>query len=631
MPKVTLNDIATSIRDLEVVWYSLWVRAWVGEDPLFVPLNNSANKQETWFSESLGEEFRRQFKANGFLVREDYRQGLDDIAHYYTTATFREDSLLPNSPSSFIPLTPSPSSPTILYPMTPNTTSPRSPLNSPTKPDRRRGDYLLRLGRHSSLALTDTHVARHDCAGGVLVSGQAEIGKTIFLAFLLLMRLRAHLPTIWIDNPDYLIYFNHNGVHEIQLSRLDPAAKWRIFPLPNTWVLCDSNYGLAKPPSKMLALDLFTVIAGSSHLDWSRNLAASSGIVSKWFMQPWETSELMAAQPSWRTLITAEDIQKFCAIFGTAPGMVRRNAEIQQSYENLMQDLTAPMTSEALETIVEDVVGSNVQSAIASGVFKIVPCRDRTKCRVDLVSKDILKHIYHRCLIKQPNKVLAIFRSLSFAYDRFAPCLSGFLLEKIYHNVFLRGVQTAIYPLGTVRNPDGSACNRWRPQPYDTESDRTKCYLTVSAGTRLSRFITAPVSSPRVWSIHKRPNHKTISPVQSVPFYMADLVTLHHPLHRSGYFLPDGTMRASADSFVLNLKDMEAVVFQVAMDDVHRVEALGFVMLRNLGVLKIVYVAVVPKGRHVEFVVDERVDKEELVDEQYMVELDAQQLTSVFP
>ncbi|KAF8342458.1 hypothetical protein F5887DRAFT_974351 [Amanita rubescens] len=85
-------------------------------------------------------------------------------------------------------------------------------------------------------------------SGGVVVTGQPGIGKTIFLFYVLLHRLSAGLPTAFQVFDDRFFLFTETGAEE-----LDVVAKSGLKLPPGTWALTNSGDLIEQPCSAFLS------------------------------------------------------------------------------------------------------------------------------------------------------------------------------------------------------------------------------------------------------------------------------------------------------------------------------------------------------------------------------------------
>jgi hypothetical protein len=123
--------------------------------------------------------------------------------------------------------------------------------------------------------------------GGLVITGQPGIGKTLFLKYALLRALKDHIPVVYCNNTTRLFIFDGDGCHPLSLQS-------ETFPLPKgALCLVDSHSDLIQPSCEFFhAANLSYVVQAVSPKPkcwrkWSKQQRAP-----KWVMGLWTRDEM---------------------------------------------------------------------------------------------------------------------------------------------------------------------------------------------------------------------------------------------------------------------------------------------------------------------------------------------------
>ncbi|KAK0200934.1 hypothetical protein DFS33DRAFT_1090415 [Desarmillaria ectypa] len=105
-------------------------------------------------------------------------------------------------------------------------------------------------------------------AKGFIIIGHPGIGKSIFLFYVLLLRLQASKPTILVTHPDKVTLFLQHGIFSISMADFKAA----VHIIPNTaWCLVGCNESLKTVPEAIFNTPFFILHAAlpkRKHLQW---------------------------------------------------------------------------------------------------------------------------------------------------------------------------------------------------------------------------------------------------------------------------------------------------------------------------------------------------------------------------
>jgi len=124
---------------------------------------------------------------------------------------------------------------------------------------------------------------------------QLVSGKSVQSLLILILRLHAHLPTIWQDSDTSATLFTNEGVFQLSFDNVTLATLTSFgdyFP-PCTWLLFDSfNLETERWP-KLSHTGIFTVQSSSPRA--KRFAWTSKTNMSMWYMRPFTLAELIMA------------------------------------------------------------------------------------------------------------------------------------------------------------------------------------------------------------------------------------------------------------------------------------------------------------------------------------------------
>ncbi|PBK92689.1 hypothetical protein ARMGADRAFT_1080759 [Armillaria gallica] len=120
-------------------------------------------------------------------------------------------------------------------------------------------------------------------AKGFVIMGHPGIGKTIFLYYVLLLRLQASQPTILVTHPDKVTIFLRHGVFFVSMTDFEDVM--HVIPT-NAWCLVDANE---------------TALPKRKHLRWANK---TIGIL-RYVMKPFSLSELIIGYENFITSFTS--------------------------------------------------------------------------------------------------------------------------------------------------------------------------------------------------------------------------------------------------------------------------------------------------------------------------------------
>ncbi|EJD05294.1 uncharacterized protein FOMMEDRAFT_139750 [Fomitiporia mediterranea MF3/22] len=161
-------------------------------------------------------------------------------------------------------------------------------------PDERIEDIELFPPHNPFMGLDVKLVRQRDIICGLIITGTPGIGKTLFLLYVLALRLLARQTTVLQLKKNEFIIFEAAGVFSCEKMN----AGIRFLP-EHTWFLVDSNREIIEPPDLFLEACFLSsrrlIVAASPREQRFAFTSKCGWIVTKW-MYPFESWEYIAAR-----------------------------------------------------------------------------------------------------------------------------------------------------------------------------------------------------------------------------------------------------------------------------------------------------------------------------------------------
>ncbi|KDQ06434.1 hypothetical protein BOTBODRAFT_193036 [Botryobasidium botryosum FD-172 SS1] len=133
-----------------------------------------------------------------------------------------------------------------------------------------------------------------------ILHGHPGVGKTLWLKYILVLRLLAGLPTIFVDNAQHLNIFNGAGAFKYKdyETELGGLAQWKFSTAmtDGCWRMVDSNDSLLRVPTFITGLRQFMMQAASPCAQRTKWVHRVTHPHIPYFMKPWTLSELIAGR-----------------------------------------------------------------------------------------------------------------------------------------------------------------------------------------------------------------------------------------------------------------------------------------------------------------------------------------------
>ncbi|KAI0000819.1 hypothetical protein BJV74DRAFT_820874 [Russula compacta] len=301
----------------------------------------------------------------------------------------------------------------------------------------RRGKILVREEYHVALRALETEKTYTE---GAYVTGQPGIGKTLFLAYVLVVRLEKQQTVAWqpVDgSPFYVLLRDTATIHSI--SDTDPLDDFA--PI---WGLSDSNFMVRTPPSIFVENSpLIRAIQATSPRrdrwkDWSKHAGAECYVMDIW-------SEMEIAHLAGVLNLDAGRMTFLAREWGGVPRTLLHFLDQGLSDELIEEDYEAqaPEAVRKCNEMVSSVVQNDLPGEAPSRFFFCRPHThpelgvNRRRSRTIVPTATLLRILGEALQMQDNNIRLAFFPALKQYKD--TRSAAGFIYENWFHNFLIAG------------------------------------------------------------------------------------------------------------------------------------------------------------------------------------------------
>ncbi|KAF9242008.1 hypothetical protein BU15DRAFT_44449 [Melanogaster broomeanus] len=274
---------------------------------------------------------------------------------------------------------------------------------------------------------------------GAVVIGQPGIGKTFFLIYALVERLRKELPTAFQFDPDVYLLFTENGVTSHPTNDDEPLALW-----DEIWALSDSNDMTINPAGAFRSLNIRVIQATSPDAkrwkEWRKQYKARVYIMDNWTRE--ELSGLATVSG-----LGIERMVHLANEWGPSPRQlleIGNDEEMEHSFQRHINASASDFVSNAGQVISSlSLLDFPLGKTGPSSLIFIRPRRDgpervfRMECEVYVPTTTIL-HFITRALLKQDAHIRLQFFSATGSHASMRSA-AGYVFEQWVHTRFISG------------------------------------------------------------------------------------------------------------------------------------------------------------------------------------------------
>ncbi|KAH7885728.1 hypothetical protein F5I97DRAFT_1144127 [Phlebopus sp. FC_14] len=273
---------------------------------------------------------------------------------------------------------------------------------------------------------------------GACVIGQPGIGKTAFLIYALVERLRARIPVAFQYYPDTYLLFTEDNVAAYTEDDIGPLR-----PLPGVWALSDSNQANFLPFSAATMFPMVRVFQATSPATRRWKEWTKQSNIDLYIMDVWRSEELAGL-----AAILGLDIHRMVELasrWGPSPRTLLkllRGVRDEMSYEAVVKGAVDEFVWQSRDWLAQ-AYSLNLENTGPSSVIFIRPQRrksgfiDRTTCDPFIPTGTIVQYI-SEALMKQQAQIQTTF----FSVMSTRPCArsaAGYIFENAVHAYFLSG------------------------------------------------------------------------------------------------------------------------------------------------------------------------------------------------
>ncbi|KAH8109926.1 hypothetical protein DFH11DRAFT_1623885, partial [Phellopilus nigrolimitatus] len=372
-------------------------------------------------------------------------------------------------------------------------------------------------------------------ADGVAVLGHPGIGKSLFLHFILCLRMLAGQPTVLQTQPENLYILNDEGVFRVDCPIRASLNVFQDFLPRSTWCLVDSTLHMKGVSAVALGLQLFIVQAASprkDHLKWLKKSSAS-----KYFMKPWTLSELIAGRMLQETseMLTERQLENFFVKYGPTARIAYAWAPLPLKYEDELKSAIGSLRSlQQLKDILHDSMLLDFNHDLSHKFLLVLPRAFRDQLSITFPSK----HVYD--LLRQ-SRVLQFEHAAAVLYN---------FLDRITTRAAARYILGEEFQIA-LRNG-----GQWSTKP-----------LTRNAGEQNVTWTKPSSEAPSTWlcfgfggKVLQISNTKL--PGDPQPITTTYLVRGQNLELKDGFYCPSARNQETFNAFVYEVQEKRATVFQ---------------------------------------------------------------------
>ncbi|KAL5480156.1 hypothetical protein ACEPAI_1426 [Sanghuangporus weigelae] len=397
---------------------------------------------------------------------------------------------------------------------------------------------------------------------GVSVTGTPGIGKSMFLIYVLVLRLLAGKPTFFRDKLSHGFLLDASGVSIVSSDALDTESQPE-----GTWFLVDSGQELESVTQDIItACRISNGFVIQSAPPRTPNFAWFTKIGNRmpWkiYMAPWSLEELIAGRDLQRhnAHLSEQQIKDFTEKFGTSARYVYGGAHTPSSHERLVKEKISILNLDIMKDLINvPIRGVKFDEYLSHlYLFNIPHPNDRKHCIMGIPTRYLTERVHEH--LRRVHRVPTGDLYQYFVTNAFTGASAGYLLERLFFEQFPEGGE---WPMKRMKRHFPSTKNvHWH---YDEAS--TIQYL------RLGWQGLLDIGAVSVGNIPPG----AFQAVRRISFADGEQLTLDY-----AFYIPLSKSQVSFDAFVFTPGSV-ATIFQVTVKKKHEIKVDGLSWLENLG------------------------------------------------
>ncbi|KAF5379246.1 hypothetical protein D9615_006049 [Tricholomella constricta] len=535
-----------AIVDNDRAFFTLWTKygKWDSENPSMFK-EQEVNRQdgalpgvdvpESCILLHLSDEDRGEYDLNvsSILIREDYLKTLQDICH------FAAHSELPDTGSR----------------------SDKSPI------------------AFSNPFLNNKIVSM---SIAVILLGHPGIGKSLWLIFVLVLRILAGCPTIFHFRSNTCYLFNAQGLYKINLADeefIDAQHHFRKVVSPQYWCLVDSNHSVPDVPPQLSQTRAFILQVASPRFDRVDWVKKHGSTTCRYFMMNPTLPELIMGrtlQPL-ETRCSEQALKLFYSRYAPSARMAYAYAEGIDQYEKIITEEISNLTFESFGKMLSSAEALRVEN-VSYHILLVSPGKgDRSAQSITISTRYVYDKLRGKLHIHTLEEAARLYQV--FMCNQYTKASAGYILDDI-HDVFCRGGEWQLTPM-----------TKGKPGPINTHfkspnSTRKSVRLRLGHGNQLIKIAKQRLPGGSLFT--RLPRHR---------FLLGENIQLV-----DGYYQP-APGQPTFDGFIYDSATQTATMLQMTVATRHDVKVQCLTWLINRGAVTIHLVAVKPPNTSLNFVI----------------------------
>ncbi|EJC99432.1 uncharacterized protein FOMMEDRAFT_160480 [Fomitiporia mediterranea MF3/22] len=305
-----------------------------------------------------------------------------------------------------------------------------------------------------------------DKASCIFVTGTPGIGKSLFLYYILALRLLAQKSTVLLYRKGRCLIFHACGIYSMTLDQLDTV----VYRLPmETWFLVDSNEDVGPAPlflfKRCRTTPRLIVVATSPR---SERMTFRDDLESpRLWMRPFKEKELYEAMGTQVRRRKEMQLRAFYEEFGPMARGAFRFAGNPDRYLKVIQEKLGPASSQNLRKGIAQVPYGYFEDTLSHKVLVAYPTddSDRTEFNITIPTRKLADLTISRLLEENMQEARAI--CALFLLNQKTRAVAGHLLESFALRVLPDGGQWGMTKMDRTDAPPKNS--HWKRNPAGEE------------------------------------------------------------------------------------------------------------------------------------------------------------------
>ncbi|CCM02771.1 uncharacterized protein FIBRA_04879 [Fibroporia radiculosa] len=410
---------------------------------------------------------------------------------------------------------------------------------------------------------------------GAVVIGNPGVGKSMFLLYVLVLRLLVGLPTILQLWPGELLLFVDEGVFTIPFPLAGSASELQRYIPRFTWIFVDSSPKLTGVhQSNYSRPDLSSFILQAASPCWERIqwMKKQPGSVQMCWMDVWPLEELIIGyailyfcpkyniqcidtrdtyvwpQPSTRP--SESQLLLWFERYGANARPAYGFGAAPDDYDDMIVGPLRRLDKTALVKLLHEAIGANMEANVSHLLITAAPAQsDRRRCNVRVANNYLLFQILERLEHSLEHVASELYDI--FSREQSTRAAAGVLLEGAFLITFPQG---GGWPITAMQKSEKSGLKNTHWHSSKNTSSKYLC-LGFKAG---AMDIATTLPSGR------------FDPLDRYHCSTTERLTL-----RDGFYVSESKSQPTFDAFIYDDRTQHAIMFQVTVALNHGISEVG--------------------------------------------------------